>query len=120
MTNTYLDDFMDKMITVPNDINRLLRLIRKLDKRAEETQTALTAQQNKFVQQVKELREKKINELTPQMKIDLEAVQKKQKELIGYSKEKKEIADQLYSEVAEYQEMLATELKNKYKDKPEE
>ena len=42
------------------------------------------------------------------MKTDLEAIQKKQKELIGYSKEKKEIADQLYSEVAEYQEMLAT------------
>ena len=61
MTNTYLDDFMDKMITVPNDINRLLRLIRKLDKRAEETQVALTAQQNKFLQQVKELKEKKIN-----------------------------------------------------------
>ena len=33
MSNTYLDDFMDKMITVPNDINRFLRLIRKLDKR---------------------------------------------------------------------------------------
>jgi hypothetical protein len=31
--NSYLDDFMDKMITVPNDINRFLRLIRRLDKK---------------------------------------------------------------------------------------
>ena len=32
-TNSYLDDFMDKLTTVPNDVNRNLRLIRKLDKR---------------------------------------------------------------------------------------
>jgi len=30
---TYLDEFMDSIITVPNNINRLLRLIRKLDKK---------------------------------------------------------------------------------------
>lgn len=59
--NTYLDDFMDKMITVPNDVNRFLRLIRKLDKKVEELQTALTPQQNKFLAQVKELRDKKVN-----------------------------------------------------------
>lgn len=59
MSNTYLDDFMDKMITVPNDINRYLRLIRKLDKRVEELQASLTPLQNKFLAQVKELRERK-------------------------------------------------------------
>jgi len=53
MTNTYLDDFMDKMITVPNDINRFLRLIRKLDKRVEDIQLTLIPQQNKFLAQVK-------------------------------------------------------------------
>lgn len=31
--STFLDDFMDKMYTVPNSINRYLRLIRFLDKR---------------------------------------------------------------------------------------
>jgi predicted chitinase len=54
--NSYLDDFMDKMITVPNDINRFLRLIRKLDKKVEEIQTTLIPQQAKFLAQVKELR----------------------------------------------------------------
>jgi len=61
MTNTYLDDFMDKMITVPNDINRLLRLIRRLDKRLEDIQVTLIPQQNKFLAQIKELKDKKIN-----------------------------------------------------------
>lgn len=51
--NSYLDDFMDKMITVPNDINRFLRLIRKLDKKAEELQTALIPLQTKFLAQIK-------------------------------------------------------------------
>lgn len=54
--NSYLDDFMDKMITVPNDINRFLRLIRRLDKKAEEIQTTLLPQQAKFTAQIKELR----------------------------------------------------------------
>lgn len=66
--NTYLDDFMDKMITVPNDTNRLLRLIRKLDKKADEIQSSLIPQQNKFLFQIKELKEKKVTELTPALK----------------------------------------------------
>jgi hypothetical protein len=120
MSNTYLDDFMDKMITVPNDINRYLRLIRKLDKRVEELQASLGLLQGKFLAQVKEVRDRKGAELPLQLKNDFEVINRKQKELFGYAKEKKEIADQLYSEVREYQEMLATELKNKYKEKPEE
>lgn len=54
--NTYLDDFMDKMITVPNDVNRFLRLIRKLDKKAEDLQGKLMSQQTKFLAQIKELK----------------------------------------------------------------
>jgi predicted transcriptional regulator len=87
--NTYLDDFMDKMITVPNDVNRFLRLIRKLDKKVEEIQATLAPQQTKFMAQVKELKEKKINELPPHLKAEMEIIAKKQKELYGYSKEKK-------------------------------
>lgn len=34
MSATYLDEFIDKMYLVPNDINRHLRLIRTLDKKA--------------------------------------------------------------------------------------
>ncbi len=52
-SSSYLDDFMDKLITVPNDINRFLRLIRKLDKRAEEIQAVLLPMQNKFLASVK-------------------------------------------------------------------
>lgn len=66
--STYLDDFMDKMITVPNDVNRFLRLIRKLDKRVEDLQATLGPQQTKFLLQVKELKEKKINEMPPALK----------------------------------------------------
>ena len=32
---TYLDEFMDSIITVPNNITRLLRLVAKLDKKTE-------------------------------------------------------------------------------------
>ena len=93
--NSYLDDFMDKMITVPNDVNRFLRLIRKLDKKAEEIQATLIPQQAKFIAQVKELKEKKITELPPPLKSEYDAISKKQKDLWGYSKEKKDIAEQL-------------------------
>jgi hypothetical protein len=41
---TFLEDFLDKMVVVPNKVNRLLRLIRKLDKRVEELQAALYVQ----------------------------------------------------------------------------
>ena len=77
--NSYLDDFMDKMVTVPNDANRLLRLIRRLDKRAEEIQIALIPQQARFLQQVKELRDKKIVELPSNLKAELDSITKKQK-----------------------------------------
>lgn len=70
MSNTYLDDFMDKMITVPNDINRYLRLIRKLDKRVEDLQGSLNTLQAKFLTQVKELRDRKGAELPVQLKLD--------------------------------------------------
>ena len=52
-TNSYLDEFMDKMITVPNDVNRLLRLIRKLDKKTEELNASLQPQQTRFLAQLK-------------------------------------------------------------------
>jgi hypothetical protein len=51
--NTYLDDFMDKMVTVPNDINRLLRLIRKMDKRVEDLQATLLPQQARVILQIR-------------------------------------------------------------------
>lgn len=66
--STYLDDFMEKMSTIPNDVNRHLRLIRNLDRRVDELQAQLVPQQNKFIAAVKELKEKKISELTPALK----------------------------------------------------
>lgn len=90
--NTYLDDFMDKMITVPNNTNRLLRLIRKLDKKAEDIQTTLIPQQTRFLSQLKELKDKKVTELPPALKAEMDIIAQKQKDLYGYSREKKEIA----------------------------
>ena len=77
--NSYLDDFMDKMVTVPNDVNRFLRLIRKLDKRTEDIQASLLPLQARFLQQTKELKDRKITELTPAMKVELENITKKQR-----------------------------------------
>lgn len=57
---TYLDDFMEKMVTVPNDANRFLRLIRNLDRRVDELNQSLIPQQARFLVQVKDLKEKKI------------------------------------------------------------
>lgn len=54
--NSYLDDFTDKMVTVPNDINRLLRLIRKMDKRVEDLQATLLPQQARAILQIRELK----------------------------------------------------------------
>jgi hypothetical protein len=52
-TTTYLDEFIDKMYLVPNDINRHLRLIRTLDKKAEAIQYTLSQQQARFLNQLK-------------------------------------------------------------------
>ena len=41
-------------------------------------------------------------------------------EIYGFCKEKKEIAEQLAWEVNDYSSQLFNELKNKYKDRPEE
>ena len=51
---TYLDEFMDKMYLIPNDVNRYLRLIRNLDKRAESFQISLNQTQAKFLSQFKD------------------------------------------------------------------
>lgn len=59
--STYLDDFMEKMSTIPNDVNRYLRLIRNLDRRVDELQAQLVPQQNKFVTAIKELKDRKIS-----------------------------------------------------------
>lgn len=56
-TTTYLDEFMDKMYLVPNDINRYLRLIRTLDKRAETVQQSLNHMQSRFLTQLREFKE---------------------------------------------------------------
>lgn len=55
-----------------------------------------------------------------QMKLDYDIILRKQKEMHGYAKEKKDVSDQLYAEVLEYQTMLGSELKNKNKEKTEE
>ena len=58
MSNTtYLDEFIDKMYLVPNDVNRYLRLIRTLDKRAESVQQYLNQAQGKFLNQIKQYKE---------------------------------------------------------------
>ncbi len=51
---TYLDEFIDKMYLVPNDINRYLRLIRTLDKKAETVQHSLNHLQQRFLNQLRE------------------------------------------------------------------
>ena len=42
------EDFIDKLASYPNDVNRLARLIRNLDKRVENIQSSLSMQQKKF------------------------------------------------------------------------
>ena len=92
--NTYLDDFMDKMITVPNNTNRLLRIVRKLDKKAEDIQTTLIPQQTRFLSQLKELKDKQVTEL-PVLKMDI--IASKQKDICGYSKEERNRIETLWS-----------------------
>lgn len=110
---------MDKMITVPNDVNRLIRLIRRLDKRTEEVNASLVPQQARFLAQLKEVKDRKLTELPAGLKAEFESIQQKQKEIYGFCKEKKEIADQLSWEVNDYSSQLFNELKSKYKDRPE-
>ena len=45
---SYLEEYMEKFIPMPNDVNRLVRLIRFLDKRVDAIQASLLPQQRKF------------------------------------------------------------------------
>jgi hypothetical protein len=47
---------MDRLATVPNDVNRCLRLIRTLDKRVETIHQSLIQQQKKFEVKMKEIK----------------------------------------------------------------
>lgn len=58
---SYLEEYMEKLHPMPNDVNRLLRLIRFLDKRADALQVSLGPQQRKFEAKLKELKEKRIS-----------------------------------------------------------
>jgi hypothetical protein len=49
------------MYLVPNDVNRYLRLIRNLDKKAEQVQQSLNQLQSKFLSQLKEFKESSSN-----------------------------------------------------------
>ena len=57
---SHLEEYMEKLSTMPNDVNRLLRLIRFLDKKVDAIQHSLSIQQKKFENKVKDLKERKI------------------------------------------------------------
>jgi len=54
------EEFIDKLGPYPNDVNRLSRLIRVLDKRLEAVQLSLSSQQKKFEAKLKDMKEKRV------------------------------------------------------------
>ena len=66
---SYLEEYMDRLATVPNDVNRCLRLIRTLDKRIESIHQSLLPQQKKFELRMKEIKEKKIIEVPTELRL---------------------------------------------------
>lgn len=56
--SVFLEEFIEKMMLVPNDVNRYIRLIRFLDKRLEKLQKALSKEQKDILQKISPLKEK--------------------------------------------------------------
>lgn len=56
-------------MSFPNEVNRLLRLIRALDKKVENMQSDLSLEQKRFEQKTKELKDKKVTDVPSGMKI---------------------------------------------------
>jgi hypothetical protein len=56
--SVFLEEFIEKMMLVPNDVNRYIRLIRFLDKRLEKLQKALSKEQKDILQKISTLKEK--------------------------------------------------------------
>jgi hypothetical protein len=54
----FLEEFIEKILLVPNDVNRFLRLIRFLDKRLEKLQKILSKEQKDIIQKVSVLKDK--------------------------------------------------------------
>ncbi len=54
--SVFLEEFIEKMMLVPNDINRYIRLIRFLDKRLEKLQKALSKEQKDMLQKISTLK----------------------------------------------------------------
>ena len=69
-----LEEYIEKLSTTPNDVNRYLRLIRVLDKKVENLQPTLLAQQKKFDLKMKEIKEKKITDIPPEVKAEFQAI----------------------------------------------
>lgn len=54
------EEFIDKLGPYPNDVNRLSRLIRVLDKRLQSIQQSLNIQQKKFEAKLRDMKQKRI------------------------------------------------------------
>lgn len=114
------EEFIDKLGPYPNDVNRLTRLIRLLDKRLENIQATLVSQQKRFELKLKDLKDKRVTEVPQDIRAEYDNIVAKQKEMYGYAKEKEQVASQLLDVIASSYEMVKTDLKTKLKEKPSE
>lgn len=74
-----MEEYIDKLIPMSNDVNRLLRLIRFLDKRIDAIQSTLASQQKKFEAKIKDLKDRRAAECPPELRAEYEAILEKQK-----------------------------------------
>lgn len=118
--NSELDELMDRLATVPIDINRSLRLIRMLDEKAVALQENFKEERKNFIKEVKQMRHFRVEPLPENLINKAAELKHKCIQLIAYQKEKKDIADQLHSSIREHQRYLAKELKTRCKNKVDE
>jgi len=108
---SYLEDFVEKIGSLPIDINRGLRLIRELDARFQNSNSRLVELQDEYTSRLKSAKDRKAEVQKADMLEMLEEIRQLQEECLAYSRSKVDVATQNFDIVEKQIVKLDGELK---------
>jgi len=112
---SYLEDFIEKLGSLPIDVNRGLRLMKELDGRFHNSNQRLVELQEEYAGRLKNAKDRKQEAQKPDVQAMLEEIKQLQEECLAYSKSKIDVASQNFDVVERQIEKLDTELR-KFED----
>ena len=112
---SYLEDFIEKLGSLPIDVNRGLRLLKELDGRFRDSNQRLVELQEEYAGRMKNAKDKKQEAQKPDTQAMMEEIKQLQEECLAYSRSKIDVSGQNYDVVEKQIEKLDAELR-KFED----